>query len=387
MSLPKNLLLKKIALLLFSFLAIQILAFGQQEAKTIDEKKIILRENDTWFLADSNSVQKKSIPISKLEIPRISSKDQIITHTGYSLLYNEKYEQANWVAYELTKEETIKKFERTNKFVEDPKVKTGSATQKDYAGFGYDRGHLAPASDMGWSSTVMAESFYYSNMSPQNPSFNRGIWKRIEELMRTWAVENDGIYIVTGPVLSGKLQTIGENKVAVPDYFYKAILDYRAPNLKAIGFIIPNKGSSEPLYNYAVTIDSVEKFTGIDLFPALPIEEEEHLEKTLCLNCWTWKSSTTTSTKGGVKTTTSVQCNGKTKAGNRCNNKTLATSGFCYLHQAQQGNQSNQQITPSKIKSERKSVSVQCLGTTKAGNRCKHKTYSANSKCFQHGGN
>jgi endonuclease G len=240
---------------------------------------------------------------------------------------------------------------------------------------------------MGWSSTVMAESFYYSNMSPQNASFNRGVWKRLEELVRTWAVENKGIYIVTGPVLTVGLQTIGENKVAVPNYYYKAILDYREPNLKAIGFIIPNKGSSEPLYHYAVTIDSVEKFTGLDLFPALPDKLEVPLEKTLCLNCWTWKSAKTISAKGGAKTTASVQCNGKTKAGNRCNNKTLAISGYCYLHQGQLSNQSKQQITPIRTSSERRSVSVQCLGTTKTGNRCKHKTYSANNKCFQHGGN
>jgi len=380
--------MKKIALILLSFLAIQILAFGRQEAKTIDGRKIILKENGTWLFTDSNLTNKKNtIPISKLEIPKTNSKDQIITHKGYSLLYNETYEQANWVAYELTKEETIKQFERTNKFIEDPKVKTGSATQKDYAGSGYDRGHLAPASDMGWSSTVMAESFYYSNMSPQNPSFNRGVWKRLEELVRTWAVENKGIYIVTGPVLTNGLLTIGENKGAVPNYYYKAILDYREPHLKAIGFIIPNKGSSEPLYNYAVTIDSVEKFTGIDLFPALPDEQEVHLEKTLCLNCWTWKSAKTISVKGGAKTSASVQCKGKTKAGNRCNNKTLAINGYCYLHQTQLSNQTKQQSTPSKTRSIRKSVSVQYLGTTKAGIRCKHKTYSANGKCFQHGGN
>ena len=168
----------------------------------------------------------KATSITKLEIPKTNSKDKIITHTGYSLLYNETHEQANWIAYDLTAEETNKLFERTDKFISDPKVKTGTASDKDYKGSGYDRGHLAPASDMGWSTTAMAESFYYSNMSPQTPSFNRGIWKKLEELVRTCAIENNTIYVVTGPVLTNGLQTIGPNKVSVPNYYYKVVLDY-----------------------------------------------------------------------------------------------------------------------------------------------------------------
>jgi endonuclease G len=90
---------------------------------------------------------------------------------------------------------------RKDNFRSDPKVKTGSAALSDYKGSGYDRGHLAPAADFKWSATAMSESFYMSNMSPQVPGFNRGIWKNIESTVRNWAVENDEIYIVTGPVL------------------------------------------------------------------------------------------------------------------------------------------------------------------------------------------
>jgi endonuclease G len=328
--------MKNLILILLTFFAIQTLTFGQKEAKTTEGKNVLLYEDGSWLYADSVPLYNiKSSTISKLEIPKIHPKDIVISHTGYSLLYNETHEQANWIAYDLTKEETNKLFDRTDKFISDPKVKTRTANDKDYSGSGYDRGHLAPASDMGWSSIAMAESFYYSNMSPQTPSFNRGIWKRLEELVRTWAVENNTVYVVTGPVLNNALTTIGANKVSVPKYFYKVILDYSEPSVKGIGFIIPNTGSIEPLKNYAVSIDSVEKYTGIDFFPLLPDDQEELIEQTLCIQCWSWKNikNETTSKDSEHKSTTSVQCNGRTKAGQQCKNKTLSESGFCYLHE------------------------------------------------------
>jgi endonuclease G, mitochondrial len=223
-----------------------------------------------------------------LEIPQTAPNDIIISHTGYSFLYNETHEQSVWVAYQLTKEETSKKAKRTNRFKPDPVVSTGTANDKDYLGSGYDKGHLAPAADMGWSTITMAESFYFSNMSPQLPAFNRGIWKRLEELVRAWAIENKSVYIVTGPVLTDGLKTIGTNKVSVPEYYYKVILDYTLPEIKGIGFIIPNIGSGKPLLSYAVTIDSVEKFTGIDFYPSLPDEVENSVEGDLCVKCWSW---------------------------------------------------------------------------------------------------
>ena len=91
---------------------------------------------------------------------------------------------------------------------------------------------------MKWSPDAMSSSFYMSNMSPQDPSFNRGIWKKLEEQIRSWAVGNKEIYVVTGPVLTnGPYQTIGINKVAIPKHYYKVVLDYLEPELKAIGFI------------------------------------------------------------------------------------------------------------------------------------------------------
>ncbi len=226
--------------------------------------------------------------IRRFEIPEVDSTDHVIFHTGFTLSYNDDHKQAIWVAYELLEENMDVKHKRTDNFRVDPNVKNGTATNQDYRNSGYDRGHLAPASDMSWSIEAMSESFYYSNISPQLPGFNRGIWKRLETLARRWAKENEAIYIVTGPILTDSLETIGENCVSIPQYFYKVILDYREPVLKGIAFIIPNAGSGEPLQTFAVTIDSVQKITGINFFPLLSQEEEESLEKKICIECWSW---------------------------------------------------------------------------------------------------
>lgn len=244
----------------------------------------------------SFSQQKVNTP-TKLEIPGLKTNEVVISHYAYSLSFNEPNEQANWVAYELTSAETNSTIKRSNKFIPDPLVKTGTADDQDYAGSGFDKGHLAPAGDMGWSVTSMKESFFYSNMSPQVPGFNRGIWKRAEELVRSWAKEYKSVYVVTGPVLTKGLKTIGHDKVIVPKYFYKVILDYNAPGIKGIGFIIPNASSSEPLQRFAVTIDSVEKVTGIDFFPLLPDPQEKAIESSLNVKEWSWEKSKTSSPK------------------------------------------------------------------------------------------
>ena len=234
-----------------------------------------------------------TLVFAQIELPKPKPSDLIIHHVGYVLSYNEAHEQANWVAYELTLEEVNGSFKRTNDFRPDPKVKTGSASLADYRGSGYDRGHLAPAADMKWSPIAMSESFYMSNMSPQRPSFNRGIWKRLEEQVRKWAVDNKSVYIATGGVLIPGLNKIGPNQVSVPERFYKVILDYQDPELKGIAFILPNRGSKESLKKYVVTIDKVESVTGIDFFYTLPDEIEEEIESKVDLSRWDFSKTST----------------------------------------------------------------------------------------------
>jgi endonuclease G len=212
-------------------------------------------------------------------VPVHAAPDEIILHKAYVLCYSEKYEQAKWVAYRLTSGMCAGNGEeRSNNFREDRDVPGGSATPDDYKKSGYDRGHLCPAGDMGLNEETMSESFLMSNMSPQVPAFNRGIWKSLESDVREWAKENKEIFVVTAGVLRDSLPTIGLHKVAVPEYYYKVVLDVAAPGYKAIAFVLPNKASRASVFSYAVSIDSVEWLTGIDFFPALPDSLEHLLE-------------------------------------------------------------------------------------------------------------
>ena len=238
-----------------------------------------------------NAIHK--IPAGNIETPKINPGDDVVTHTGITLLYNDSHKQPDWVAYMHCKARTVKVIERpkSTTFKVDPKVKNGTAKHDDYTNSGYDRGHLAPCEDMCWSEAAMQESFYCSNISPQVHSFNAGIWIRLENLVRKWVEEYDTLYIATGPVLTKEItDVIGKtNKVSVPKYFYKVILSHSSKGTKGIGFIFPHESSSKPVRDYAVTIDSVQKFTGFDFYYYLPDKKlEEKVEKTLCTDCWIW---------------------------------------------------------------------------------------------------
>lgn len=211
---------------------------------------------------------------------------ELVKHTYYTLSYNEQNEQANWVYYTLTDSMVLNGgAERSNKFKVDKLVETGSAKTSDYTSSGYDRGHLCPAADMGFNPEAMAESFFMSNISPQFPGFNRGIWKELETTVREWAKQEHKIIVVAGPVFKDNKGTIGEDHVLVPGYFYKIIYDATdAPRM--IAFVFPNEKSDRPLTDFVVTTDKVEALTNIDFFSQLPDDIENKLEGKVDLSGW-----------------------------------------------------------------------------------------------------
>jgi len=213
------------------------------------------------------------------------SKGEIVKHKYYTLSYNENHEQANWVYYHITPQFINGKVKRRNKFKSDAKVKTKSATLSDYKASGYDRGHLCPAAAMKLNATSMQESFYMSNMSPQKPQFNRGVWKKLEAQVRKWTIIEKDLYVVSGPVFKDNMGTIGKNKVTIPGYYYKVIFDASKP-CKMIAFILPNTGSKEGLSRFVVSVDRVEKETGIDFFSQLPDNIENSLENKSSIRQW-----------------------------------------------------------------------------------------------------
>lgn len=205
---------------------------------------------------------------------------ELLEFKAFALAYDEQHEQAAWVAYRLVAKGKAPRHDRYDRFMADDKVSTGSAHPDDYSNTGFDRGHLAPAGDFSTDKEALRETFYMSNMSPQEPSFNRGIWNKLENQVREWAEENQDLWVITGPVLLNqkRLKKIGQNQVSVPRHYYKIVLDAREPGIKMIGFVLKNKGSNKALSEFILPVDSIERMTGLDFFPMLPDELEETLE-------------------------------------------------------------------------------------------------------------
>lgn len=205
-----------------------------------------------------------------------STTGAIYSHSSYSFSYSENHEQSEWVAYVLEKNDlTNLNFQRPF-FEQDPLVETASADWRNYKNSGYDKGHLCPAADRKSSFSDYNETFFTSNISPQKHDFNSGVWNRLEEKVRYWALKYDGLYVVTGGVLNDNLKSIGKEKVSVPKYFYKVLLTKDGSRM--IGFLVPHQISNQPLYEFTATVDDIEKMTGIDFFPKLSDTIENELE-------------------------------------------------------------------------------------------------------------
>lgn len=224
-----------------------------------------------------------------LHIPQytiVRKDEQVITHTGYTVSYNQAWRLPNWVSYELSRSKTKGAEKRTDKFIANPKIKATMATNSDYLRSGFDKGHMVPAADMKWSSTAMEESFYFSNVCPQHPELNRRKWKDLEAKVREWAQADSAIIVVCGPIVNRKSKTIGKNRVTVPEGFFKVILSPYIKTPQAVGFIFKNERSTEPLRKYVVTVDSVESVTGMDFFSSLPDDLEKTIEANVDTNRW-----------------------------------------------------------------------------------------------------
>ncbi|OFY26170.1 MAG: hypothetical protein A2X01_12295 [Bacteroidetes bacterium GWF2_35_48] len=311
-----------------------------------------------------------------------STSGVIIKHKYYSLSYSPINKQAEWVMYMLTEQNLVNGIVKRKDFFRcDPLIKDSFATLADYKKSGYDRGHLAPAGDMKIDSIAMSESFFLSNMSPQAPSFNRGIWKNLESQVRDWAKEYDTLYVVTGGILKFSMGTIGLGAITVPKYFYKVILNKTKQSTKIIALILPNEAGTKQLNEYTVTVDSLEKLTGIDFFSALTDSIENQIESKIDLKNWNFDVSSESSTN--YKNKPPVYCKGINPVdGSKCENIILDPSGYCQVH-------INQVDLPKVIKdnSYKLPIAVRCTAITQKETQCKRMTHSPNQKCWQHGGN
>ena len=215
-----------------------------------------------------------------------SSTGALVYHNFYTLSYSEPHEQAEWVAYGLKREHLTQDDRKRPFFIEDPGVRTGSADWRNYRGSGYDRGHLLPAGDRRFSEAAYNETFYTSNISPQDKEFNAGIWNRLEQRIRQWCRSHGDLIVITGGVLEEGLEEIGHEDVDVPRAFYKIVLRQSGSGMDALAFLVPAVESSRPLDEFLVSIDSLEVLTGLDFFEKQSEDWQGRVESKAAYALW-----------------------------------------------------------------------------------------------------
>ncbi|MBR5910544.1 MAG: DNA/RNA non-specific endonuclease [Bacteroidales bacterium] len=267
------------------FVTAMIIRGSNDSEEVYDEFVQPIAHNDSP-LADSFVGQQ----LLGLEIPRYDFEviEQIMVKRGFTVSFNPNTKLPNWVAYELTAEETDGPWTRKGlRFMPDPDCNSKQADNNDYRNSGYSRGHLAPAGDMKWDSVAMLESFYFTNCIPQDEALNNGRWNQLEMKTRALARKYGKVYVVCGPVfIHEDTLRIGHNGVSVPDACFKALLIPKDNDFTSIAFIMRNGGEYRSLKECGCTVDELEALLGLDLFCNLPDDVEESIETKVIWEDW-----------------------------------------------------------------------------------------------------
>lgn len=218
-----------------------------------------VRQKPPLALEDS----KKQIPFG---LPHVDKDNTAIICRHAYVTENDKVAKLPiWVSYVLTPDHAEGDLERSNNFESDQSLpRTQRAYPRDYEHSGYDIGHIANAGDMRWSEQTENESFYLTNMCPQIPNFNRGIWKVLETQVRDWARERQhSLLIYAGPIYNVNIDShIGIDHVCVPHEFYKIVVDLTTKEVKA--YLFPHKEHEDSdLTPFESTAAEIESKTGV----------------------------------------------------------------------------------------------------------------------------
>ena len=216
--------------------------------------------------------------------------DTVLDRTYFIIAYNRNYKIPEWVGYHLTKESLTGTTPRTNDFRPDSELPAHKqASLSDYQKSGYDRGHMAPAGDFKQNRKAMSTTFLLTNIVPQTSEINRNKWEELEENERALLSFYNELWIITGcTFLDSTMKQITPknyigNCVYIPTHLYKAILAKRPDGtFDTYAFIMPNQKIRllKPVFDYCITIDSLEILTGLDFFNKLNDEIENSIEST-----------------------------------------------------------------------------------------------------------
>lgn len=226
---------------------------------------------------------------NSLPSPELENGSTFLSKTALWISHNPRHKQADWVFYPLGREQLEPCVKRSGAFRADPSLPDDeAASPEDYSKSGFDKGHLSPAADNRWTKNAMLESFHLSNVSPQPPRFNQGIWARLENLVRAWGMEGDGLMVTTGPVLKAGLPAIGRGKVSTPEAFYKVL--YNPSKEKAIAFLLPTNAQGE-LSQFSLSVRELENQVGIDFHKNLSSAQQREIEDHLDLDQWNFRDT------------------------------------------------------------------------------------------------
>lgn len=265
----------------------------EDHLKKLEDQRTTLETQQTRLTARLDSAKLAIIrrDLERIGLPKLEPGEVVVTHPGHLLVYSEAHEQPKWTAHIASPDLIKGNLARIDSFLPDPLVSTGTAVTADYWNSGYDRGHLVPSADMRWNYDALKGTYYYSNISPQVPELNRETWADLEDWGRRYVnFSKRRVFVITGPVLRDGLPTMQKadrkNEVSIPEYFWKVIADLDGDKPKAIGFVMRNTKLDGPPISFAVPVDSVEKLTGYDLFPALDDAIEDRIEAMREIKDW-----------------------------------------------------------------------------------------------------
>jgi endonuclease G len=285
------------------------LVMGQSPLQQKEEELKALKQKEQEINAEIERL-KLAQCLNLLQLPGypVSTQPlQILEHSAYAMGFDCNYKMPAWTFHIVIPDITFGNVSRSNDFRIDSTASCGSSEERDYfirkqksdgtfsyEGFGFDRGHLIPSADFKWSPIGLSETYYYSNMSPQRPQFNRESWAEVEGLVRNMVeAEKKNLYVLTAPILSGALKTVERSvhQLKIPDWHYKIVADLSVETPRGMAFLMPNQKCEFRPSHYVVSIDSLEKITGLDFFPKLNDSLEQKIESSANFSVWQTQSN------------------------------------------------------------------------------------------------
>lgn len=266
---------------------------------------------------------------TRLEIPKLKGDNFFAPHwvdcggqriMNFALEWNAKLRHATWVAFRWDSLTSVENTSRGGNWQWDPEIPLdqGAVSESDHKNDGFDKGHIMASSDRLYCEDANEQTFYYSNISPQMSTFNQGFWETLESKVRSWGRRTsqgslDTVYVVKGANLNNLLidftglvagndgiipvvdsEGLSPKGLAVPAYYYMALLTVKNGMYNSIGFYVPHSEDlpKNPeivdLQKYAVTIDELEAYVDVDFFHNLPDAVEKDVESVVDLDSWNW---------------------------------------------------------------------------------------------------